>query len=122
MHILYIEDNDELRESIQALMENESRFVRACASAEEASILEKKQKFDVVMTDVSLPGISGVDFVKKLLAENSKRNIILCSGYDLGHYPKQWGENVHALLKPFELEELEEVLELIEDKILKDTI
>jgi two-component system cell cycle response regulator CpdR len=43
----------------------------------------------------------------------------LCSGYDLGHYPKQWGSNVYTLLKPFEIEELDEVLEKIEAGILK---
>ncbi|MBF6630898.1 MAG: response regulator [Comamonas sp.] len=119
MRILYIEDNDELRASIASLMENEHRTIFACASAEEAWLLEKSQKFDMVMADISLPGISGVDFVKKLLEEDSQRNIILCSGYDLGHYPKQWGPNVYTLLKPFEIEELDEVLEKIEAGILK---
>lgn len=120
MRILYIEDNHELRETIQALIENENRVVCSCASAEEAVQYDKRGKFDVVMTDISLPGMSGVDFVKALLASNPKRNIILCSGYDLGPYPKAWGENVFTLLKPFDIEDLEEMLGKIEKEMLKE--
>lgn len=123
MQILYIEDNHELRETIQELIETESRQVTACSSAEEAILLEKDEAFDVILTDISLPGMSGVDYVKCLLANDPHRSIILCSGYDLGHYPKAWGENVHTLLKPFEIEDLETILEQIEAKILKkDTV
>ncbi len=114
MRILYVEDNFELRETIQALIESEKRIVIACASAEEAIHLDKNKKFDVVMTDISLPGMSGVEFAKFLLKENPERNVILCSGYELGNYPKDWGKNVHSLLKPFEIEDLEAILEKIE--------
>ncbi len=66
--------------------------------------------FDLVVTDVSLPGQSGTDLAQSLLQQAPQRWIVLCSGYDLGHYPSQWGPNVRTLLKPFEIEELEDLL------------
>lgn len=117
--ILYIEDNSEIRETIQSLMENDHRVIFSCASAEEAAVLEEQKKFDVVITDISLPGMSGTDFAKKLLNKNNRRNIVLCSGYDLGKYPQEWGENVFTLLKPFEIEDLEDILEKIESRMAK---
>lgn len=114
MNILYVEDNEDLRVSIQDLIENHNRKVFSCSSAEEAIHLDKNKKFDVVMTDISLPGMSGVEFAKLLLKGNPERNVILCSGYELGNYPKDWGRNVHTLLKPFEIEDLEAILENIE--------
>lgn len=110
MRILYVEDHPELRETIGMLMEGEGRTVTSCASAEEALALDAGDPFDVLVTDVSLPGISGTDLARQLLADDPQRWVVLCSGYELGSHPTQWGPNVRVLLKPFELEELEQLL------------
>ena len=110
MRILYVEDNPELRETIGMLMEGEGRMVTPCASAEEALVLDAGNPFDVLVTDVSLPGLSGTDLARQLLADDPQRWVVLCSGYELGSHPTQWGPNVRVLLKPFELEELEQLL------------
>ena len=57
-----------------------------------------------------LPGLSGTDLARQLLADDPQRWVVLCSGYELGSHPTQWGPNVRVLLKPFELEELEQLL------------
>lgn len=110
MRILYVEDHPELRETIGMLMEGEGRTVTTCASAEEALALDAGDPFDVLVTDVSLPGLSGTDLARQVLADDSQRWVVLCSGYELGSHPAQWGPNVRVLLKPFELEELEQLL------------
>ena len=110
MRILYVEDHPELRETIGMLMEGEGRTVTPCASAEEALVLDAGNPFDVLVTDVSLPGLSGTDLARQLLADDPQRWVVLCSGYELGSHPTQWGPNVRVLLKPFELEELEQLL------------
>ncbi|GAB2830656.1 hypothetical protein GCM10027276_36670 [Comamonas piscis] len=114
MRIVYIEDNDELRETIGCLMEGPGRSITSCASAEDALLLDAQAPFDLVVSDVSLPGQSGTDLAQALLKQSPQRWIVLCSGYDLGHYPAQWGPNVRTLLKPFEIEELEALLSQIE--------
>ncbi len=113
MRILYVEDHPELRETIGMLMEGEGRTVTPCASAEEALVLDAGDPFDVLVTDVSLPGLSGTDLARQLLADDPQRWVVLCSGYELGSHPTQWGPNVRVLLKPFELEELEQLLNSI---------
>ena len=113
MRILYVEDHPELRETIGMLMEGEGRTVTPCASAEEALVLDAGNPFDVLVTDVSLPGLSGTDLARQLLADDPQRWVVLCSGYELGSHPTQWGPNVRVLLKPFELEELEQLLNSI---------
>ena len=110
MRILYVEDHPELRETIGMLMEAEGRSVTSCATAEEALELDAAQPYDVLVTDVSLPGMSGIDLARKVLADDPQRWVVLCSGYEMGDYPASWGANVRTLLKPFEIEELEELL------------
>lgn len=110
MRILYVEDNPELRETIGMLMESEGRTVTSCATAEEALELDARESFDVLVSDVSLPGLSGTDLARKVLEADAQRWVVLCSGYELGNYPAAWGPNVRTLLKPFDVEELEALL------------
>lgn len=110
MRILYVEDNQELRETIGMLMEGEGRTVVPCETAEEALELDGASHFDVVITDVSLPGISGTELAKKLLAKNAQRWVVLCTGYELGAHAKAWGPHVRTLRKPFEIDELDALL------------
>ncbi|WFF78417.1 response regulator [Delftia tsuruhatensis] len=117
MRILYVEDNADLRETIGLLMESESRFVTSCATAEQALELDAGRPFDVVVSDVSLPGLSGTDLARQLLQADAQRWIILCSGYDLGPYPAAWGPQVRTLLKPFEIEDLETLLDSIQEAL-----
>ncbi len=117
MRILYVEDNPELRETIGLLMEGDGQTVTSCATAEEALELDAAQNFDLLVSDVSLPGLSGTDLARKLLAEDPLRWVVLCSGYELGGYPGAWGPNVRTLLKPFELEELESLLGSIREAV-----
>ncbi len=110
MRILYVEDNPELRETIGMLMEAEGRTITSCATAEEALELERAGSFDLLVTDVSLPGLSGTDLARQVLSADPLRWVVLCTGYDLGSHPSSWGPNVRTLMKPFELEDLEALL------------
>lgn len=113
MRILYIEDNTELREVVSLLIADGDRTVVACATAEEALTLDAQEPFDLIVTDAGLPGISGTDLARKVLEANPQRWVVLCTGYELGRYPLEWGPNVRIVLKPFEPEELERLLDTI---------
>ena len=119
MRILYVEDNPELRETIGMLMEGDGQTVTSCATAEEALELDAQQTFDLLVSDVSLPGLSGTDLARKLLAEDPQRWVVLCSGYELGSYPTTWGPTVRTLLKPFELDELDQLLGSIREAVAR---
>lgn len=110
MRILYVEDNRELRETIGMLMEGEGRTVFQCETGEQALEADRLNPFDVVVTDISLPGISGTDLARQLLSQDRDRWVVLCSGYELGSHANAWGANVRTLLKPFEIEELDSLL------------
>lgn len=92
------------------LMEAEGREVVVCASGEDAVVLDAQTRFDVVITDVSLPGMSGTDLARKMLQDEASRWIVLCSGYDFSQSIERLGAKVRSLRKPFELEELDALL------------
>lgn len=115
--ILYVEDNDDLRESIAMALEGPAREIALCVSGEEALPLLEGRTWDILMTDVSLPGMTGIDLARRLTAVNPEQWVILCSGYDMGAQLSALGPNVRALTKPFELDALEQVLDQIENAL-----
>ena len=108
--ILYVEDSDDLRDTIGMLIEAPGRKITPCATAEEALALCADTDFDIVVTDVSLPGLSGTDLSRRLLSSRPDRWVLLCSGYPFGEAVQLFGPNVRSILKPFEPEELEALL------------
>lgn len=111
--ILYVEDSDDLRDTIGMLLEGPGRDIVSCATAEEALALLAERDVDLVITDVSLPGMSGTDLARKLLEDRPDRWVVLCSGYEFGDAVKQFGPNVRALLKPFEPDDMEAMVQQI---------
>lgn len=117
LNLLYVEDNQDLRESISLLLESDARHVVTCASAEEALDLMAQQAFDLLVTDVSLPGMSGTDLARRWLAPDPQRWVVLCSGYDFGDKLRVLGPNVRSLPKAFEMDRLESLLSEIDTAV-----
>lgn len=118
MRILYVEDNPELRETIAMLMEGPGRSVVACASAEQALEHDAQgEPFDLVVTDVSLPGMSGTELCRILLQVDAERRVVLCSGYALEGSAATPGSHVRLLHKPFDIDELETLLDTVQAEV-----
>ncbi len=66
--ILVVEDNEVLREAIVEVLENEGHLVRATDSAEAALEAVQREIPDLVLTDLRLPGESGVELCRELKA------------------------------------------------------
>jgi two-component system cell cycle response regulator CpdR len=110
LRILYVEDNDIVREVTAELLAQDQRRIVACATAEEALEEFATTPFDVVITDVSLPVMSGIDLARSILELKPQMPIILASGYDLEFGIENWGANVCSIIKPFEAAEIEALM------------
>jgi CheY-like chemotaxis protein len=110
LRILYVEDNDLVRSITQELLARPSRTVVAVASAEEALKLFESDVFDVVVTDVSLPAMSGLDLARRLLQRAPAMPIIIATGYKLTSENTALGERTRVITKPFEQEQIDRLL------------
>lgn len=112
---MYVEDDEEIRDVVASLMEASHRDIVAVADAEAAlALLAQGRSFDVLVTDVGLPGLSGTDLARHWLASDASRHVLLLSGYEFGHGLQTLGPHVRALLKSSEPEELDATLRAIE--------
>lgn len=109
LRTLFVEDNLDLREHIAMLLEEEGLSVVSCGSAEEALSLYASERFDLVLTDVSLPKMSGVDLARAILRASPQAWVVFSSGYSLGADLSAFGPHVRALGKPFEIDDLQAV-------------
>jgi CheY-like chemotaxis protein len=106
VRILYVEDNSLVREVTSELLAQDGRKIVALGSAEEALEAFRTSRYDLVITDVSLPVMSGMDLAKTLLRDNPSLPIIIASGYSLDFGAQQWGKKVRTIIKPFESDEI----------------
>jgi DNA-binding NtrC family response regulator len=78
--ILVIDDDPSNREAISLLLINTGYQVQSAASGEEALELLQNNSFDVILTDLFLPGISGIDILKKVKEDAPASSVILITG------------------------------------------
>jgi two-component system cell cycle response regulator CpdR len=102
LRILYVEDNPLVREVTSELLSQDERQVTALGTAEEALNAFKADPFDVVITDISLPVMSGLDLARNILTLKPSVPIIIASGYALTSVVQNLGPNVRTIVKPFE--------------------
>jgi DNA-binding NtrC family response regulator len=109
--ILYVEDNDYVRESVAELLQAPGREFVCCSDANQALAVLATRHVHLLITDLNLPGgVPGMDLVRSALERNPTCPIVVCSGHDLS--PAAFGEaRIEYVRKPFELEELEAVVD-----------
>jgi PAS domain S-box-containing protein len=110
LRILLVEDDEDIRLSASELMQDQGHTVTDVASAEAALRTLEKGGFDVLLTDVSLPGISGLELARQALRQHPGLRVILASGHDLSADAQQVVPEATVLPKPYTLEQLKRAL------------
>jgi len=107
-HVLVVEDEKNVREVLDAILSTAGHRVTQTASGEEGIELFRKQKPDIVITDLGMPGLSGWDVAGKIKASDPFTPVILSTGW--GVKPGQ--NEVHmknvdrVISKPFKMEQI----------------
>src|SRR5260221_9928 len=97
--LLIVDDEEKLLELLSRYMERRGFEVEACLSAEAAWEIFSKdpEGFSLVITDLTLPGMSGAELVERMRGRNPAIPALIASGYP--HVPVLHG--VGFLQKPF---------------------
>jgi len=109
--ILYVEDNELVRESFAELLATADRRVVCVADGAGAREALREQNVNLLMTDINLPDGSGLDVAREALRQNPRLPVIICSGHELTDVVRSLGPTAHPMRKPFDLDELEALVE-----------
>jgi CheY-like chemotaxis protein len=105
--ILLVDDDDDVREtSADMLAELGYEVVQASSGAEALDVLERRPELEVMVTDIRMPGMSGLELSALAHSLHAKLKIILMSGYFLPQ-PIQ----CRFLQKPFRTHELDQAIQ-----------
>lgn len=107
--ILVVEDNLDAQYLVCEMLQTFGHQVRAVARAEEALELLDAARFDILFSDISLPGMSGVELGRLALRRQPGLKILFASGYGQALL-QQLDYPALSLQKPYELEQLQAAL------------
>ena len=105
--ILIVDDDRSVRTTINEYIQSAGYSSQTAASAEEALELIKKNSYHVVITDIILPAMGGLELTK-VIKKNNGSDVIVVTGYS-DDYSYEEAINIGAsdfVIKPVRLEEL----------------
>ena len=109
LRILVVEDNLDSQYLVCEMLKAFGHKADGVAHPDDALALLAKQRYQVLFSDVSLPGMSGVDLARRALEDNPALKVIFASGYGdslLRHLEFPY----LSLQKPYELDQLQDAL------------
>lgn len=79
--VLLVDDDPDLQEILQICLRQWGFEVASATNGDEGARLAESYHPDIVLSDVMMPGSSGIALLKSLQAEDSSRPVILMTGY-----------------------------------------
>ncbi|MBC8229701.1 sigma-54-dependent Fis family transcriptional regulator [bacterium] len=79
--ILVVDDEISIRKILFDLLERERYYVELASSAEEALEKIKETTFDLIISDIRMPGMDGFELLKKIRTMNVDSAVIFITGY-----------------------------------------
>ncbi|CAN5745900.1 hypothetical protein BH09PSE5_BH09PSE5_01380 [soil metagenome] len=110
LSLLYVEDHEDTRIAIGECLEALGHQVVTAGSAEEALVAVESRSFDALFTDITLPGMSGIDLAAKLATDRPRMRVIIASGYGRDARVNALGPDVVVLQKPYDIAAMETAL------------
>ena len=120
--ILIADDEPKIRRGLHAQIDRLGLPCEVCAEAEDGEIaLEVAERLrpDILLVDINMPFVNGLDFIEALRRTRADARVILITGYEEFEYARRALElDVHAyLLKPINVEELRRAVETAIDQL-----
>ena len=77
MKILFVEDNEQLNKALSTVLKRNSYLVDSAFDGEEALMFLKDYQYDVIILDIMLPKIDGLEVLRRVRRDNIQTPIIL---------------------------------------------
>ena len=106
--VLLVEDNAQVRSFAEDLLNDLGCEVVSAASGEEALRRLEKAEIDVVLTDIVMPGISGIELAERIRQSHPGLPVVLATGYS--EQVSQAKQRLPLVLKPYSSKHLNTAL------------
>jgi DNA-binding NtrC family response regulator len=79
--VLVVDDEEKVCRSIRQALVRDGYDIEVAFSGEEALRMEKAKTYDVMVVDLMMPGLSGLDLLRSIKAVNPAVQVIMVTGY-----------------------------------------
>ncbi len=116
--LLIIDDERRMCAVLKAAFENKSMAVTTADSGEAAMAALTVNQFDVVLSDIKMPGMSGLDVLVKVKEQNPETEVLLMTAYADAQTAVEAMKNgaYDYIIKPFEIDDLRHKINNILEK------
>jgi DNA-binding NtrC family response regulator len=101
LRILVVDDDHNSREGLTELLSDEGHAVEACKAAVRALAALKTESYDVLLTDLIMPGMSGLELVRTARIEHPQLRCFVMTGHAPSEEP-----DVQWIAKPIDFDQL----------------
>lgn len=112
LHILYVEDDEVARENGIEYLENYFNHIHSASDAFEALKLYREYLPDIIITDIQMPKLSGLEFVKQIRKENKETQIIVMTAHS----------DIAYLLQAIELHLIKYLIKPVQESAFKEAL
>ena len=107
-HILLVEDDESLRKFLAQALARAGHAVTDFGDGEEAYACMRKSPFDLLLTDIVMPGMDGIELAKRAAEMNTAMKIMFITGFAAValHPASNAPRQAKVLSKPFHLREI----------------
>ena len=119
LSILYVEDEDGIRKQLSRFLKYFSKSLYLAQNGKEGLELYKEYSPDIVISDIKMPVMNGIEMVKLIKNINPRQHIIFTTAHsESGFFIDAIDMHVDGyILKPINLEKLEDKIENIKEHI-----
>ena len=120
IRLLIVDDDKASRDVLVGLLESPERKIQTAADGIEAKALLDHQTFDLVLTDLNMPGLDGLELLRLIKARSPETLVVIITGYaTLENTLAAIEEGAYDYItKPFKLAEMEVLVRNACEKII----
>ena len=108
--ILVVDDEENIRILYSEELQDEGYDVIVASNAEEADIKIKESSPDLITLDIKMPGMDGIDFLRKVREHDKNIPIVMCSAYsDYKQDFRTWASEAYVV-KSSDMVELKSII------------
>ena len=121
LRILVVDDNENIREMLEDFLNFEGHEPVLAKDGKEALEIFCEQDFDLVITDLGMPGMSGWELSKCIKQRKPEIPVVIITGWGAQLEAENLKENkVESILtKPFNLDQVKQMIETVGAKLLR---
>lgn len=123
LSIIYIEDDENIRSYIEEFLKRYCKSIYVASNAEDGYELYKKYKSGILLVDINLPKMSGIELITKIRQNDKQTRIIISTAYTNKEFTLQAIELnlTRYLVKPITSKDLIEAIRKAVNEIYEDT-